>query len=615
MQEEIIHAVLAGKDTLALLPTGGGKSVCYQVPALMMKGICLVISPLVALMQDQVDRLNHQLIPATTIYAGMKWSQVRQVLDEVLEGHYKFLYISPERLQSQVFQDYLPALDIDLIAIDEAHCISQWGHDFRPEYLQIGNIRKLYPEVPVLALTASATKLVQDDIVGQLRLRNASVFRQSFDRPNISYNIRYSENKEQHVLQALETHDGSAIVYCRSRKQTEALSKVLVQHGITALPYHAGMSREKRAESQASWMENKTRVITATTAFGMGIDKPDVRLVLHLDAPEQLEAYYQEAGRAGRDGRPSTAITFFNRTDIKRLLESTALQYPPVDYLRHIYQSVNEYLQLPIGVEPDQYFPFELTDFIARFKLASLPASYALKLLAREGLWTISDAVFLPATVQFTTDRHVLDSIGNRYPSLGVVCIALLRLYNGIFQYPVVIRPLTVARKLKCKKEEVEQALQQLHQIEVLDYKPATDGPQLYYHHYRVDSRHLNIDMGRISRLRKQHEERTAEMIRFLESTGTCRSKIMLQYFGEAITKDCGHCDYCENRQALTIWTDNRINSAILATIHQQSPLSIQQLTSQFPAGILSQLMNVIRRMADDGLLTWNKDNTITANK
>lgn len=600
---------------MALLPTGGGKSVCYQVPALMQPGVCLVISPLIALMQDQVDRLNKQGIPATTIYAGMKWAQVRQVLDEVLEGHYKLLYLSPERLQSEVFQDYLPALDINLIAIDEAHCISQWGHDFRPEYLKIGELCRLYPRVPVIALTASAPPAVQEDIVQQLGMRDISIFRQSFDRANLQYNVRYSEDKEQDILQALVQEPGSAIVYCRSRKQTEALSRVLEHNGITARPYHAGMTREKRAETQAAWMENKVQVITATTAFGMGIDKPDVRLVLHLDAPEQLEAYYQEAGRAGRDGQAATAITFYNQGDLKRLRDSTALQYPPVSYLREVYQAVNDYLQIAIGSEPNQYFPFEITDFAAKFRLALLPASYALKLLAREGLWTISDAVFLPATVQFTTDRHTLDQIGDRYPDLGAVCTALLRLYNGIFQFPVTVRTVPVARKLKCKKEDIEQALRHLHNMGVLEYKPATDGPQLFFHHYRVDSRHLVIDTARINRLRQAHEQRTAEMIRFLERRDICRSRILLPYFGETTTANCGHCDYCARGHASNSWSEAAIIEALHTMLRSGVAVNVQQLTSQFPVGIMSRVLEVIRALVDDGILTWHKNNTLTANK
>jgi ATP-dependent DNA helicase RecQ len=600
---------------MALLPTGGGKSICYQVPALMMPGVCLVISPLVALMQDQVERLNKQGIAATTIYAGMKWSQVRLILDEVLAGHHKFLYLSPERLQSDVFQDYLPALDINLIAIDEAHCISQWGHDFRPEYLKVGELCALYRNTPVIMLTASATEAVQQDIIKQLKVRDVNIFRQSFDRPNVHYNIRYSEDKEQHILQALLQMNGSAIVYCRSRKHTEALSKALVQNGVSALPYHAGMPRDKRADTQAAWMNNQVQVITATTAFGMGIDKPDVRLVLHLDAPEQLEAYYQEAGRAGRDGETATAITLYNQSDLKRLHDSTALQYPATDYLRQVYQAVNDYLQIAIGSEPNQYFPFEITDFAAKFRLALLPASYALKLLAREGLWTISDSVFLPATVQFTADRHTLDHIGDRYPDLGAVCITLLRLYNGIFQYPVVIRSVLLAKKLKCKKEDIEQALRQLDHMGVLDYKPTTDGPQLFFHHYRVDSRHLLINVERISRLRKLHEERTAEMIRFLESRDTCRSQIMLHYFGETMTKHCGHCDYCAREAALKSWDETEIRLAILNKLTSVTPVNVQQLTSQFPDGITSRVLGLIRSLVDDGILTWHTNNTLTANK
>ena len=607
--------IIAGHDTLALLPTGGGKSLCYQVPAMMMDGFALVVSPLVALMEDQVARLKSIGIPATSIHAGMKWHAVKQLLEEVLLGHYKLLYVSPERLQSQLFQEYLPAMPISLIAVDEAHCVSQWGHDFRPEYLQVSGIRADHPKVPVLALTASATPIVQDDIITQLKLRQVSIYRQSFDRPNIQYKVRYSEGKENHILEALKNTAGSAIVYCRSRRNTETISRLLQQHGMSAQPYHAGMARERREQIQLAWMKDEVRIVAATTAFGMGIDKPDVQLVIHYDAPDQLEAYYQEAGRAGRDGKDATALTFYNYTDVKRLLESISLQYPPVDYLRLVYQSVNEYLQIPIGAEPQQYFPFELTDFCKKFRLELLPATYALRLLAREGLWTISDAVFQPATVQFIADRHAIDNLNVRYPALGAVATAMLRLYNGIYQFPVTVRPFALAKKLRSKKDDVDQALLQLHHTGIINYQPATDGPQLFFHHYRVDSRHLNINTERILRLKKQQEMRIGSMIRFLEEKTTCRSKIMLNYFGEDAPDHCGHCDICLQRQSVKNWNEKEMHATVINYLSQTADISVQELTSQFPDANPVLLHALIRRMVDDGRINWREDNIINLKK
>jgi ATP-dependent DNA helicase RecQ len=611
-QQDIIRSILSGKDTVALLPTGGGKSLCYQVPAVAAKGLCLVVSPLIALMQDQVARLGACGIPAAGIYAGMKWKEVATVLDSALNDALKLLYVSPERLQTHQFQDYLPALPLSMIAVDEAHCVSQWGHDFRLEYLKIGSLRKSYPHVPVIALTASATPLVTKDISTQLALRQPQIFRQSFDRPNVRYHIAYTEDKARQLLNAVNSHSGSTIIYCRSRRQAEATSKYLNDVGCPALPYHAGLTRAKRDETQAAWMSNQIKIITATTAFGMGIDKPDVRLVLHYEAPEHLEAWYQEAGRSGRDGAAATAITLYNGSDLKRLRESTALQFPEVSYLRHVYQCVAEYLQIPVGTEPDQYFPFELTDFCKKFRLQLLPASYALKLLAREGLWTLTDAVFIPATVQFTASRETLDNLQHRYPSLAMVTTGLLRLYNGIYQYPATVRPLAIAQKIRWKKDDVTAALLQLHGMGLIDYKPATDGPQLYFHHYRVASNHLQINAARILCLRKQHEDRTATMIHLLETRDTCRSYLLLRYFGEAATTYCGHCDYCLKRQESAEWDGTAVGTMLELIIRNEKTVTVQELSSRFPEGQREQVTQLLRRMIDDGQIMLLPDGTCT---
>ncbi len=565
-------------------------------------------------MQDQVARLVNSGIPAAAIYAGMKWSKVAQVLDAAMKGEIKLLYVSPERLQTHQLQEYIPGLPLNMIAVDEAHCVSQWGHDFRPEYLKIGSLRRIYPKVPVIALTASATPAVAADITARLLMQDPAVFHQSFDRPNIQYNVLYTEDKNRSIKEALNTTPGSTIIYCRSRRQTEMLAKYLAQAGHSVLPYHAGIAREKRDEAQAAWMKDEVRIMTATTAFGMGIDKPDVRLVLHYDAPEHLEAYYQEAGRAGRDGRQGKAITLYNGSDLKKLRESTALQFPPTDFLRHVYQAVAEFLQIPIGNEPDQYFPFELTDFCRKFDLPVLPATYALKLLAREDLWTLSDAVFIPAVVQFTCTRDTLDNLQMRYPALSMVATGLLRLYNGIFQYPATIRPFTIARKIRWQKSDVEAALLQLAVMGIIDYKPATDGPQLYFHHYRVDSRHLQIDTTRIAGLRAQHDTRTGIMIRFLEEQSVCRTKMLLAYFGEAAGTGCGHCDNCVNKSLRGTWHEEASTAKVYELLYKES-FTAEQLSSHFPQGIRGYLLLLLRRMIDDGHLILAADATLQVAK
>ena len=599
------------RDTLALLPTGGGKSLCYQVPALLKEGFCLVISPLIALMQDQVARLKEVGVSAECIHSGMHYNDVKRTLDNAMHSGYKLLYISPERLQTDLFRDYMTEFDVSMIAVDEAHCISQWGHDFRPSYLEIASAREVFPSIPMLALTATATEAVQDDITTQLQFREPVVFRQSFARDNIFYNIHYSENKNADTLKNIKIPNskiyGCSIVYCRSRKQTEAACKYLGQSGVAAVAYHAGMAKDKREDAQEVWMKDKATVIVATTAFGMGIDKPDVRMVLHYDVPEHLEAWYQEAGRAGRDGAPAAALTLYNSADIKRLYESIALQYPPEAYLRQVYQAVVEYLQIPIGVQPDQYYPFDIFDFCSKFSLQANPALHALKLLEQEDLWTLSEAVYSPATVQFITDRHTLDQLEQAHPNLHYVTVGMLRMYNTIFNFPTSVRESTIAKQIKMKQEDVVQALERLDKMEILEYNKPGDGPQLFFHHYRVDSRHLIIDLNRIHILRKRHEARTEAMISFLENNSICRERVFLSYFGEQPHNDCGHCDICQNKQDKVIDTKD-FKKELLEAILQQGNLPLQQLVAPYSAKMKEQALEFIREMIDEEVLTIEDD-------
>ena len=605
LQEEIVGSILDNNDTLALLPTGGGKSLCYQVPALLKDGFCLVISPLIALMQDQVLRLKDVGISAACIHSGMHYNDVKRTLDNTTHGGYKLLYISPERLQTEMFRDYMTEFDVSMIAVDEAHCISQWGHDFRPSYLEIVEAREVFPKAPVLALTASATTTVQEDIATQLKFRDPVVFRQSFARENIFYNIQYSENKNGDTLRNVDRD--CSIVYCRSRKQTEAACKYLSQSGIPSVAYHAGMQKEKREEAQEQWMKNKAAVMVATTAFGMGIDKPGVRMVLHYDVPEHLEAWYQEAGRAGRDGTPATALTIYNTSDVKRLLESISLQYPPEEYLRHVYQCVAEYLQIPIGTEPEQYYPFDLSDFCGKFSLHANQAIHALKLLEQEDLWTLSEAVYSPATVKFISARQTLDQLEQSHATLHYLSVGLLRMYNTIFNFPTPIRESAVAKQMKMSQDEVIQALEQLRKMRILEYNKPGEGPQMFFHHYRVDSRHLIIDLNRIHILRKRHEARTEDMISFLKNNSVCRERLFLSYFGEKPVKDCGHCDICQNKQAgIVITTD--IKKEILEAILLQGQLTIPQVIMRYPQSAKEQVLEYTRELLDNGILALEHD-------
>ncbi len=595
LQLDIINSVLAGNDVLALLPTGGGKSLCFQTPALVMDGFCLVISPLIALMQDQVGRLKELGISAACIYSGMKPAEVKRILENAMHNEYKLLYISPERLQTRLFRDYMTEFDVSMIAVDEAHCISQWGHDFRPEYLKISSVRQVYPRAPILALTATATTEVQDDIKKQLTMREAKLFKQSFARKNIFYDIRYSENKKGDTLANINSR--CSILYCRSRKLTDTMSDYLAQMGVRATAYHAGMTKEKREDAQREWMTNKASVMVATTAFGMGIDKSDVRMVLHCDAPEHIEAYYQEAGRAGRDGAPSLALTLYNTADINRLRASAALQYPPEAYLRQVYQAVVEYLQLPIGAEPDQYYDFDLATFSKNFKLTPTHAIYALKLLQQEGLWTLTESVYQPATIQFLADRYVLDKLADSHPDLAYVSVGLSRMYNTIFHYPTPVRESAIAWQLRMAKEDLAPRLERLARMGIIEYNKPGEGPQLFFHHYRVDSKHLIINLNRINVLRKRHEARTEAMIGFLENRIECRERIILRYFGETANDNCGHCDNCKAK----VRKNDRVAVRDKLHVHFRGKgwVAISAVSSVFPDDMRTEVMAVLREMLD----------------
>jgi ATP-dependent DNA helicase RecQ len=607
LQEEIIKHVLDDKDVLALLPTGGGKSICYQVPALARPGFTLVISPLISLMQDQVARLKELDIPAACVHAGMHYKEVERTLQNMSHGPVKLLYVSPERLQSSLFREYLPEFDINLIAVDEAHCISQWGHDFRPDYLKIGSIRNIFSEIPFLALTATATKEVQEDIVLQLQLRHPIVLKESFGRENIFYSIKYSENKTGDTLDALKQDRATSIIYCRSRKQTETLTKAINGFGIKALAYHAGMAREKRQEAQQAWMNGEVQTMVATTAFGMGIDKGDVRLVIHYDAPEHPEAYYQETGRAGRDGKSANALALYNATDLRRLEDSTAIRFPPEAYLRKVYQSACEYLQIPIGVEPDQYFPFDLSVFCRRFELEALPASYALKLLEQEGLWTITESVFRPSTVHISIDRHALDQLFHAHPEFEMIVTALLRLYGTVFYYPTPIRLSILAKQAKLKIEEVNQLLFRMDAQEILEYQQPKEGPQLFFHHLRVDSQHLLIDTARINHLRQKHIIRTEAMTKLLTGTSKCRQRFVLDYFGENSTDNCGHCDICLSQNAPSL-TPDLLRQKLLALLLEQPPMSTDEVLQTFPQHDKDRLLTTLRMLLDENKISRTDD-------
>jgi ATP-dependent DNA helicase RecQ len=553
LQEDIIRSVLAGKDTLALMPTGGGKSLCYQVPALAAEGMCLVISPLIALMKDQVENLRKKGITAYAIFSGMTRKEVINVLKVVTESNCKFLYVSPERLETALFKEYLPGMAINLIAVDEAHCISQWGYDFRPPYLRIAVLRDELPGVPVLALTASATPEVQQDICQKLSFTTQHIFRQSFERPNLSYSVFQVHSKINKITEIIQKVSGSGIIYCRSRKRTKEISELLELQKISASYYHAGLTQEERSNRQEAWINNKTRIIVCTNAFGMGIDKPDVRFVIHADVPDSLENYYQEAGRAGRDGKTAYAVLLYDEKGLAELEEMISLRFPGLEDIRMVYQAVANYLQLHTGDGEGRYYDFDISDFLRKFKLESNTVLYSLKALEQDGWLSFNEQVFLSSQVRFTTDKNYLYQFEQSHPLHEPLLKTLLRAYEGIFDLSVNVSEKVIAGLLKKDAEVIKQQLTELNRLGLIEYQPQKDKPQLYFVKPRIKTEQLSIDMIAYNQRKEQYNKRCRQMIRFVKEIHECRSHIIGVYFGDSSIKNCGICDNCLNQKKIIL--------------------------------------------------------------
>ena len=588
LQEEIINSVLSNNDTLALMPTGGGKSLCYQIPALAKEGMCLVISPLIALMKDQVENIRKKGITAFAIYSGMSRKEIINTLHVASNSNCKFLYVSPERLETSLFKEYLPGMHINLIAVDEAHCISQWGYDFRPPYLRIADLRNELPDVPFLALTASATPEVQIDICDKLTSpltplqrrgeqspkvadspNDWNIFRQSFERPNLSYSVFEVGSKINKIIEVLTKVSGSAIVYCKSRKRTKEISELLQLQNISADYYHAGLLKEERNRKQENWINNKTRVIVCTNAFGMGIDKPDVRSVVHADVPDCLENYYQEAGRAGRDSKRSFAVLLYDEKDLHELEELTKLRYPSQNEIRNVYQAVANYLQIPSGSGEGEYFDFDIADFLKKFKLNSHAALFALKALEQEGWLAFNEQVFLPSSVQFTTNKEHLYEFEKDHPHLEPALKSLLRAYEGIFDQPVSISEFVLAGMMKKHIDEVKKHFLELHRFGIIDYRPQKDSPQILLLRNRIKAEDLTINMNDYNRRKEKFRLRTREMIHFVKEKTECRSRMIAAYFGDASIRSCGICDNCLRIKSITVSKEEfeTINHRIINTV------------------------------------------------
>ncbi|MFT3682925.1 MAG: ATP-dependent DNA helicase RecQ [Ferruginibacter sp.] len=580
LQEDIIHSVLEGKDTLALLPTGGGKSICFQVPALSREGICLVISPLIALMKDQVENLKRKGIPALAVYSGMSFTEVKKTLQNAVYGNYKFLYVSPERLETGLFLSFLPAMKINLIAVDEAHCISQWGYDFRPPYMRIAKLREHLPGIPVLALTASATKNVQNDICEKLHFgKEQQRFQQSFERPNLSYSVFNIASKQNKLLEILQNVKGSAIVYCKSRKHTKDLADLLRLNKINAGYYHAGLPADERNEKQEAWINNKIRVIACTNAFGMGIDKPDVRVVVHYDVPDCLENYYQEAGRAGRDGKRAYAVLLYTEKELSELQQQTNTRFPGREEIKTVYTALMNYLQVAAGSGEGCNYDFDIAAFSAAFKINLLTANYTLKTLEQEDILAYNETFFKPSTVVFNCGRQELEAFEKSHPQYEPVIKGLLRSYEGIFDFPAVVYESRLAKFIQRNTGEVQQELQQLNNFGILSYIPQKDKAQVTLLQNRMYADSFLLDLENYQQRKKNYEERLQAMLRYIYNTNDCRSKMLGAYFNDDAVKDCGICDNCINRKNIEISNQefNSITDYILEAARKKT-VSIPQL-------------------------------------
>jgi ATP-dependent DNA helicase RecQ len=553
LQEEIIGSVAEGRDTLGLMPTGGGKSITFQVYSLSKEGICLVITPLIALMKDQVNRLNSLEIRSMAIHSGMSHEEIDIALENAIYGDYKFLYVSPERVSTRIFQARVPRLNLNLVAVDEAHCISQWGYDFRPSYLKISSIRELIPKtVPFLALTASATSQVAEDIMEKLNFRERNLLKTSFERKNISYLVRRAEDKGTYLVNTLQKAGGSGIVYVRSRKRCKETAELLVSKGINADFYHAGLPVELRDKKQISWTTGETRVIVATNAFGMGIDKAEVRFVVHWEMPDSIEEYFQESGRAGRDNKPAYAILLYSPSDKTRLEDSMRRKFPPVEKIKDIYEALCNYLQVPTGSGKDNVFDFSMSDFVSKYRLPVIETYNSLTFLQREGYIEFTEEIDNPSRVHFIVGRDDLYKFQVANESFDGFIKLLLRSYTGLFSEFIPINEDTLAKKSALTRENVYRFLVKLSTFGVIKYIPGKKTSLVIFTEERLDRKALLISPDTYLKVRERHADRLNKMIDYADYNTRCRSVTLLEYFGEEADR-CGICDVCRERNELDL--------------------------------------------------------------
>lgn len=610
-QEEIVDSVVAGRDTLALLPTGGGKSICFQVPAMAMEGICVVVTPLIALMKDQVAHLVAKRIPAAAIYSGMHPDQVELVYNQAVFGRLKFLYVSPERLMTDQFQEAIKRMKVNLLAVDESHCISQWGYDFRPPYLKIAEIRPYIPKTPVLALTATATAKVVDDIQYRLGFKQKNVFQSSFERKNVTYNVYHEPDKFGVLYRKLHAlQEGSAIVYVRNRKKTQVIAEWLQSVGISATFYHAGLDSKTRDERQDLWMKGKVKVMAATNAFGMGIDKPDVRLVIHMDLPDSIEAYFQEAGRAGRDLQPAEAFLLVSNADIQQLKDSLQQSFPEMDRIKTIYMALGNYLQLPIGAGKMEMYPFVMADFAKRYGFSVLEVFSALKIMEKEGLLELSDSFDEPSKVWIKAPREDLYRFQVAFPQFDNFIKYMLRNMPGVLGDFVKFNEEVAAQKTGMTVDQIMAQLQQMEKYNFLTYVPRKDKPQIQLLTELLDTRYFTISNENYLDRKCDAQERVKAVIDFVNNNQECRSVQLLRYFNEQTKKVCGRCDVCLNHseQHLGVVEYEQIHDSLAMMLHDR-PMTIQEATEALNNHEEEKVVEAIRWMVDNGTLDIDGDN------
>ena len=602
LQEEIITSIGEGKDTLGLMPTGGGKSITFQVPALAKEGMCLVITPLIALMKDQVENLKSRDIKAIAIYSGITRQEIIVALENCIFGNYKFLYISPERLDTEIFRVKLRSMNISMITVDESHCISQWGYDFRPAYLKIAEIRELLPDIPVLALTATATPEVVKDIQQRLHFKKENVFRMSFERKNLAYIVRNTDNKTGEILHILNRMPGSSIIYVRNRKRTKETTLFLQREGITADFYHAGLNNDVKDLRQKRWQSGECRVMVATNAFGMGIDKPDVRTVIHLDLPDSPEAYFQEAGRAGRDGEKAYAIILYANSDKAALKKRISDTFPEKDYIKQVYEQLNYYYQMAMGDGLGCMFDFNLEDFCRRYKHFPVPADSALKILTQAGYIEYTDEQDNASRLLFTIHREELYKLREMGEQADLLIQTILRSYTGVFTDYAYIHEDSLAMRTGLTRQQIYDLLIVLAKRRILDYIPHKKTPYIIYKRERVELRHLQISKTVYEERKERYEARIKAMLEYVTSETACRSRMLLHYFGEKNEHNCEQCDTCINRKKNNGVTDSSYNVLRRQILEM---LSVQQRTPADLARLIEadkeEIAAVIRFLLDKG--------------